>query len=89
LDVGCGPGTVALELLRFGAKEVVGVDIAPEQIDMAKSELKERFTPDQAQKCSFLIGSVDAMPVPDNHFDIVIASQCWHWFDPVKGTISP
>jgi ubiquinone/menaquinone biosynthesis C-methylase UbiE len=67
------PGTVALELLRYGATEVVGVDISPEQIDMARSE-----------HCTFHVGSVENMPVPDNHFDIVIASQCWHWFDPVK-----
>jgi SAM-dependent methyltransferase len=84
LDVGCGPGTVALELLRYGATEVVGVDISPEQIDMARSELNERFAPDQAKHCTFHVGSVENMPVPDNHFDIVIASQCWHWFDPVK-----
>ena len=36
LDVGTGPGRYPIELLRRGARHTMGVDVAPEMIDIAR-----------------------------------------------------
>ena len=38
LDVACGTGVLIPDYLRFGAKNVVGVDISPEMIKIAKQK---------------------------------------------------
>jgi SAM-dependent methyltransferase len=38
LDIGCGPGHYAIALSKSGAKNVVGIDFAPEMIKIAKEK---------------------------------------------------
>ncbi|QSB16415.1 class I SAM-dependent methyltransferase [Natronosporangium hydrolyticum] len=39
LDLGCGPGLYAAELLARGAARVVGVDVSPEMVRLARAEV--------------------------------------------------
>jgi len=77
LDIGCGPGTVGLELAELGC-EVVGLDISKGQIEEAKKVAKQR---NLDRRCLFAVGSCEETKQESNFFDLVIAAQCWWWFD--------
>src|SRR5439155_3047742 len=63
LDVTTGTGAVALLAARAGA-DVVGVDIAPRMIELARA--KAETLPVQ-----FEVGDAEALPYPDAEFDAV------------------
>jgi SAM-dependent methyltransferase len=44
LDVGCGPGLYAQELVARGAHEVTGVDASPTMVELARERVPERAT---------------------------------------------
>jgi ubiquinone/menaquinone biosynthesis C-methylase UbiE len=76
LDLGTGPGTVALELARSGAI-VIGVDTAGNQIAAARRRAVETGLDDRA---TFLVGRAEDIEAPDESFDLIIAGQSWWWF---------
>lgn len=67
LDVGCGGGHGTWILAEAGAEEVVGVDIAPEEI----SHAMERF----GAAASFSLGDVSALPYDSESFDVVVGFE--------------
>ncbi len=69
LDIGCGSGRYAVEYARRGARRVVGVDLAPNMLALAKRLAEQEGV--QAQ-CSFLPGEFTAIEF-DEQFDIVLA----------------
>jgi SAM-dependent methyltransferase len=77
LDIATGPGTIALELAALGSS-VVGIDISEEQVATAKRVSKERKLED---KVHFGVANAENTGLDENSFDLVIAGQCWHWFD--------
>ena len=83
LDVGTGPGIIALELANRGAT-VVGLDIAESQIKAARERAAAAGL---AERCQFDVGGVERMNFDTESFDLVTAGQCWHWFD--KGAAIP
>jgi len=85
LDVGCGPGTITLDLARQVAPgEVVGIDRAPEVLDGARAA----STREGADNVSFLVGDVYGLDLPDDLFDVVHAHQVLqHLADPVAALV--
>ena len=81
LDIGCGPGTVTLDLAaRVGPARVVGVDNAPEALDAARTNAARRGDTTTV----FAAGDVYALGFPDDTFDVVHAHQVLqHLTDPV------
>ena len=77
LDVGTGPGIVALELAKRGAT-VAGLDIAENQIQAARGRAAAAGL---GERCRFEVGSVEEMVFDAESFDLATAGQCWHWFD--------
>lgn len=75
LDVGTGTGTVARALARRGGN-VLGLDPAPRQIATAR-DLAER----EGLSARFEEGKAESTGLPASSFDLVVAAQCWHWFD--------
>jgi SAM-dependent methyltransferase len=81
LDVGCGPGTITVDLAaRVGPGRVVGLDNAPEVIDLARATADDRAL----TTVRFLVGDTYALDFPDGSFDVVHAHQMLqHLSDPV------
>ena len=80
LDVGCGPGTITVDLARRVAPgRVVGLDSAPGVIDVARGQ----GTAEEAA-VTFVVGDVGHLDFPDASFDVVHAHQVLqHLADPV------
>lgn len=77
LDIGCGVGFVAIEAAARGAC-AMGLDPAENQIVQAR-----RLAAEQRLTIDFRTGKAEDTGLPSAAFDFYIASQCWHWFDPV------
>ena len=80
LDVGCGPGTITVDLAaRVAPGRVVGLDVSPEPLDEAR-----RTAERDGVAVSFEVGDVYALKTPDDSFDVVHAHQVLqHLTDPV------
>jgi ubiquinone/menaquinone biosynthesis C-methylase UbiE len=77
LDVGCGTGSLALELARLG-HSVTGVDLAPAMVARAREKLTAAGL--QAQ---FLVGDASDPPTSERAYDVVLARHLlWTLPDP-------
>ena len=75
LDLGCGPGLYAEELLARGAHEITGLDASPTMIELAR-----RRNPEHA---SFRVHDLE-QPLPwlaDESFDLVVMALVIHHLD--------
>ena len=75
LDVGCGTGTLALEVARRVGRAglVVGIDPSAEQITRARSKAARHNVP-----VEFQIGVIEQLPFPDQTFDVVLSTLMMH-----------
>lgn len=72
LDVGCGPGTITLDLAaRVAPGEVLGLDVAPGIVEQAAALAAER----RVDNVRFTVGDVYALDLPDASFDVAHAHQ--------------
>lgn len=85
LDVGCGPGTITLDLAeRVAPGAVLGVDASANVIERARRAADARSKPG-ATDVSFAVGDVYALDQADGSFDVVHAHQVLqHLTEPVK-----
>jgi ubiquinone/menaquinone biosynthesis C-methylase UbiE len=82
LDVGCGPGTITLDLAaRVDPGTVTGIDASADVIAEAEARREEAGTPNVA----FATGDAYALGFDDGSFDVVHAHQVLqHLTDPVR-----
>ncbi|HEY6409346.1 MAG TPA: methyltransferase domain-containing protein, partial [Ktedonobacteraceae bacterium] len=75
LDVGCGTGTLAIEVARRVGRAgcVAGVDPGTQQIARARSKAARRNVP-----IDFQIGVIEQLAFPDQAFDVVLSSLMMH-----------
>ncbi len=83
LDVGCGPGTLTLDLgERVGS--VTALERTPEALDLCRAEAERRGFPSAEVAVEFAVGNAHALPFADDSFDVVHAHQVLqHVADPV------
>jgi ubiquinone/menaquinone biosynthesis C-methylase UbiE len=68
LDVGCGRGVgVQILLEQFGAGQVYGIDLDPQQVRRAQ----KRFSGTSEGRVVLAVGSVEKLPFPNEYFDAV------------------
>jgi ubiquinone/menaquinone biosynthesis C-methylase UbiE len=81
LDVGCGPGTITLDLADAVAPgRVLGIDVVAEPLDAARANAEARG----ATATEFALGDVYHLDLPDDSVDVVHAHQVLqHLSDPV------
>ena len=82
LDVGCGPGTITVDLAALVAPgPVTAVELTDAALDLARAEAHAR----NQSNISFVTSDVCALDFPDNTFDVVHAHQVLqHVADPVQ-----
>jgi len=75
LDVGCGTGTLALEVARRVGRtgRVAGIDPGAVQIARARAKAARRRLP-----IEFQIGVIEQLPFPDQSFDVVFSTLMMH-----------
>lgn len=64
LDIGCGNGSILRDLRRRGYRNLHGLEISAYAIERLRTEGIEMH-----------YGRLPSIPLPDEHFDVVIASQ--------------
>jgi 2-polyprenyl-6-hydroxyphenyl methylase / 3-demethylubiquinone-9 3-methyltransferase len=69
LDIGCGGGILSEPLTRLGA-DMVGVDPAEENIDIARTHAKE-----QGVTIDYRAGTAEELAEADERFDVVLAME--------------
>jgi|LGVF01.1.fsa_nt_gb ubiquinone biosynthesis O-methyltransferase len=68
LDVGCGKGNITVPLASIGYK-MIGIDIAPNNIKVAKSKQVAKET------STFLVGDAENLTFKKENFDFVVCSE--------------
>jgi SAM-dependent methyltransferase len=71
LDVGCGDGGLTRELAGLGAR-VTGIEVSERQLAAA------RAADDGALDTRYLVGRAEAIPLPDESFDLVVFRATLH-----------
>ncbi|EGN94681.1 hypothetical protein SERLA73DRAFT_187733 [Serpula lacrymans var. lacrymans S7.3] len=81
LDVGCGPGTITIDLAKLVPQgHVTGIEPVPDVLDQARTTASTLGV----QNVLFKVGDVHALDYPDATFDVVHAHQVLqHVVDPV------
>lgn len=80
LDVGTGPGALAVEIARrYPAASVIGVDLAPEMLATAEERAREAGV---GQRVEFVTADAAALPLSDGSADVVVSTlSLHHWRD--------
>jgi len=78
LDLGTGTGLVARELAKRGA-DVVGLDLAGPLLLEAR-----RLDQEAGLSVCYVEAPAEKMGLENQSFDLILAGQCWHWFDRPK-----
>jgi SAM-dependent methyltransferase len=82
LDCGCGPGSITADVAALVAPgEVVGIDLEPSQLEIARQRAAERGL----ANVRFEVGSVYELPFPEASFDVAYAhTVIQHVREPVR-----
>ncbi len=81
LDVGTGPGALAVEIARrCSACRVVGIDLAP---DMLRSAARRASDARVADRVDFMVADAGQLPLADASVDVAVSTlSLHHWRDP-------
>jgi SAM-dependent methyltransferase len=71
LDIGCGPGVIAIDVAReVGEGHVTGLDLIPDRVESAIARAAE----EGVHNVEFLQGDALALPLEDDSFDLVYST---------------
>ncbi|KAF4186721.1 hypothetical protein CNMCM7927_005108 [Aspergillus lentulus] len=81
LDIGCGPGTITVDLARLVPQgHITGLELSPSVLEQARSLAADNAI----SNITFLSADANALPFPEGTFDLVLCHQVLqHVRDPV------
>lgn len=80
LEVGCGPGRLAIRLARDHGLDVVGLDLDPAMVLRAVANAARVRS--AGREPLFVVGDVASLAFPDRSFDLVVSTlSMHHWTD--------
>lgn len=79
LDFGCGTGWTSTLLARMGL-DVVGLDIAPAALELAREAARRDLAHSPGARLRFEVYGGAAIAAPDGHFDAVLVFDAFHHF---------
>ncbi|MHA1968441.1 MAG: class I SAM-dependent methyltransferase [Candidatus Hodarchaeales archaeon] len=83
LELGCGGGQISIVLSKWGASQVVGLDISEEQLEFARSLAKKENV-----DVTFIRENMeDLSRFNDNTFDLIISSHAIGYVENIKNVI--
>jgi malonyl-CoA O-methyltransferase len=80
VDVGCGTGRYALQMLRMGASRVTGVDIALPMLAQAQKKAKKAGLPLTIAQGDLL----DTISLPESSYDVAVCAMVLAFLPEVK-----
>jgi ubiquinone/menaquinone biosynthesis C-methylase UbiE len=82
LEIGCGIGAVASYLSDKYGMNVIGTDVDPEQIELARTHFTE------SRNLQFLEANATKLPLEDIKFDMVLSLNIFHHISDWRGVLS-
>src|SRR5512135_2599419 len=77
LDLGCGPGDIAIRLARRHPRlQVHGLDVSQSMLDFGEARL--RAEPALAGRVRFVRGILPGAVLPRSHYDVVVSNSLLH-----------
>jgi SAM-dependent methyltransferase/ABC-type molybdate transport system substrate-binding protein len=70
IDLGCGPGQMAVILAKQTKLKVTGLDIEPEAIEAGRRHAQEQGV---ADRVSFVCADAHSLPFPDNSANLIVS----------------
>jgi len=71
LDVATGTGDLAINLVRTGASEIIGLDISAGMLEVGKEKVSDKKLDNTIK---MVLGDGEKIDYPDNHFDAITVS---------------
>ncbi len=87
LDMGCGEGRHSIGALLETPANVIGLDLSLEDLNMAKSRLKDFDLSGLDTFCTFGVGNINDIPVESSSFDAVMCSEVLEHVDSPEDSI--
>lgn len=84
LDVGCGQGSLCLDMATAKAKKVIGIDLNSPAIDFASRNLRENY-PEWQSVVSFECRELSTLP--SDTFDIVVSKDAFEHVLDLRGLL--
>ena len=85
LDVGCGSGSLCIDMAKAGAKKVVGIDVNPQIIAFAKRNLELNY-PELVDRVDFVLAYLHEYP-EDPKFDFITSKDAFEHIIDLKGNL--
>jgi SAM-dependent methyltransferase len=84
LDIGCGHGSLCIDMALAGARRVVGLDVDQHRIHFARNNLQAHFPALQERVC---FREVDLSDFPEEQFDVMVSKDTFEHLLDVPGTL--
>ena len=86
LEVGCGPGHLAIRMARDHGLRVTASDLDPAMVARAAANIDRAFAPGDTVRPTIVAGDVAALPFAPGSFDVAVSTfSMHHWADPAAG----
>ena len=86
LEVGCGPGHLAIRMARDHGLRVTASDLDPAMVARAAANVDRAFVPGDLVRPTIVAGDVAALPFAPGSFDVAVSTfSMHHWADPAAG----